>query len=547
MTDGKVSRRTFLQTSAATAATAVAPLSEGALAQAHTPGFDHLVVLMFENRSFDNLLGFLHPPGRLPNGDHFDGVAAGSHANPSPSGPVPVHAYRGSTDAIMQSPSPDPGEEYPHVNTQLFGIVNPPSNAGVSADRMIAPFNAPAPGAKADMQGFVADYINAFRTEKGRVPQHDEYAVAMGCFAPDMLPVVSTLAHSFAIYDHWFCGVPSQTFCNRSFFHASTSSGFVTNNFGPDGYLKWEANVAPTIFNRLQDAGISWAVYFDESQIISFTGLIHIAMLQRYWKTNFFPMSRFYADAAEGKLPAYAFIEPRMIFNHNDMHPPVQAFDFTEPDGRKIRVGPTSDVRAGEKLLHDVYSAIRGSASPQGSNAVNTLFLVTFDEHGGTFDHVPPPPAPSPGPVADPEMGFAFDRLGVRVPTIAISAFTRSGSIINEEMHHGAVIATLCRKYGLPPLTARDHGARDITNALNLARARAPADWPITTSPYVPPSRDAIGPFTAGEARLPLTAPAKAALGMLVKKFGLPTDAVPETFGQAYEALQRVGKGLFGA
>ena len=112
MSDKKVSRRKFPQASAATAATTAAPLSDAALAQTAPakPGFDHLVVLMFENRSFDNLLGFLHPPGKLPNGDNFDCVAAGSHANPSPSGPVPVHAYSGPTDVIMQSPSPDPGE-----------------------------------------------------------------------------------------------------------------------------------------------------------------------------------------------------------------------------------------------------------------------------------------------------------------------------------------------------------------------------------------------------------------------------------------------------
>ncbi len=77
--------------------------------------------------------------------------------------------------------------------------------------------------------------------------------------------MLSTLAREFAVYDRWFCGVPSQTFCNRSFSHASTSAGFVTNDGGV-GYRKWmEANTAPTIFHRLQEANISWAIYYDES------------------------------------------------------------------------------------------------------------------------------------------------------------------------------------------------------------------------------------------------------------------------------------------
>src|SRR5690606_33873805 len=106
----------------------------------------------------------------------------------------------------------------------------------------------------------------------------------------------------------------------------------------------------------------------------------------------------FYEDAAAGRLPAYSFIEPRLIFDHNDMHPPVPSFSFVSSDGPPIVVGAVDDVRAGEKLLHDVYTAIRKSAAPSGSNALNTMLLVTFDEHGGTYDHVPPPPAVPPGP-----------------------------------------------------------------------------------------------------------------------------------------------------
>lgn len=554
----KPSRRGFLKTSAAALAGAGVPLVPGDPAAAQscpptlpvraTPGFDHLVVVMFENRSFDNLLGHLYGPGSLPAGETFDGVVERAFANPSPSGPIPAHIYAGPTDTIMDSPSPDPGEEYPHVNTQIFGTVDPPGNAHLDYIAMAAPYNTPPAGARATMQGFVTDYINNYFATQGRAPTVQDYSVAMGCFSPEMLPVTSTLARDFAVYDRWFCAVPSQTFCNRAFFHASTSSGFVTNK-GKEGYGKWtkpENNPATTIFNRLEEKGISWAVYFDESQVVSLTGFINAPALERYWKTRFRTMRQFYEDAATGKLPAYSFIEPRLLFDHNDMHPPVATFRFVGADGKEVVVGGNSDVRAGEKLLHDIYSAIRTSAAPTGSNAMNTMLLVTFDEHGGIHDHVVPPSAIPPEGLRDTEMGFSFDRLGVRVPAIAISAYTRANTIIHEEMHHAAMIATLCEKFGLPPLTARDRGARSLRNAINLAEPRQPWDWPETTPQYVPPNPEAAGPFSPAAGNAPLTAPGKAMMGALIAKFGLPSDLEPKTYDEAWGLLQRLGRGLFG-
>lgn len=549
-----LSRRNFLKLSATAAAGAGMTIGATSanrddelpplLPVPDKPGFDHLVVLMFENRSFDNFLGHLYPSGKIPDGQSFDGIANGNYSNSSPDGPIAAHIYNGSTDIIMRSPSPDPGEEYPHVNTQLFGTVDPPSNADVEFMKMTAPFNAPPSGSTAKMDGFVKDYINNYIATQGKQPSREEFEVIMGSFSPEMLPVTSTIARNFAVYDHWFCGVPSQTFCNRSFFNSSQSSGFVTNEGG--GYKKWERNIGPTIFNRLQDAGISWAVYFDESQVVSLTGFINMDSLKPFWKTHFFGMKKFYEDAASGKLPAYSFIEPRLVFDHNDMHPPVPSFKIKTPEGTDL-VGGLDDVRAGEKLMHEVYSAIRTSASKTGSNAMNTMLLITFDEHGGTYDHVPPPAAVPPGPVKDPEMGFTFDRLGVRVPAIAVSAWTKAGTIINDEMHHGSGIATLCKKYNLKHLTARDENAREITNSINLTEPRQPWDWPETTPQYVPPNPEANGPFTKTVAQTPLTPPGLALMGLLTEKFGLPSDKKPQTFGEAYEMLQRVGKGLFGA
>ena len=162
--------------------------------------------------------------------------------------------------------------------------------------------------------------------------------------------------------------------------------------------------------NRLEDAGISWRIYFDELQLVSFTGVLHAPVLEKYWRTaHFATMKQFHADVENGELPAYAFIEPRMIYNHNDFHPPFSRLRESDVDGTEVVDSAMSDVRAGEALIHEIYSAIKQSASTDGSNALNTMLLITFDEHGGCYDHVPPPAATPPDvDETAGEMGFTF-------------------------------------------------------------------------------------------------------------------------------------------
>lgn len=523
----------------------------GALSPRSVPGFDHVVVLMGENRSFDNLLGWLYTPANLPSGQTFDGLAFGDYSNVAPSGErVAAHTYEGATDVVMGLPNPDPGEEYPHVNTQLFGTVLPATNATRQTGTMEAPFNAPPAGTSPTMDGFIQDYVNNIERGGGKPPKIDVAGQIMGGFSPEQLPVLSTLAREFAVYDAWFAAVPSQTYCNRSFFHASTSHGFVTNKHGA-GYDKWlDADAVPTIFNRLEEAGISWKIYFDELQLVSLTGVQHAPSLEQYWRTEHFGhMSEFYEDAAAGKLPAYSFIEPRMVYNHNDFHPPFGVFRSTEFDGELIVDSAVSDVRAGEKLVASVYEAIKHSETAGGSNAMNTLLLITFDEHGGTYDHVAPPSATPPTVDAAPgEMGFTFDRLGCRVPAIAVSAYTRGGTIIHDEMHHGAVIATLSRLHGLRPLTRRDAGANDLFSAVNLEQPRDPRTWPVVHPMYLPPNPQAdtsIDPSASPHKDKPLSPPGRGLLGLLLAKYGGDGHAEPETFEEAYTLLRTHGLGLF--
>ena len=442
--------------------------------------FDHVVSVMFENRSFDNLLGRLYQPGEVAS---FEGVLGKELINP-----IPPWAEHGAdrtfvpygVAASMDAPNPDSGEEFPHINTQLFGVIDPPGNRGVLSEQMAAPFNVPGdPDATPTMDGFVADYISSFTAEMGRQPRYEEYAQIMTGFTPEQVPVISSIARGFATFDHWHCEVPSQTFCNRSFYHAASSSGLVIN-------APYEAfplhNDAETIFDRLEAAGLSWRVYVDPGMRMSATGMIHAPRLSRYFATNFSTLADFFDDAERGRLPAYSFIEPCLVYAHNDYHPALNA---VLPG---ISADPPSSVLGGEELLARIYTAVRASATAGGSNFANTLFMVAFDEHGGTFDHVVPPRVDPPDPAAPAgQMGFRFDRAGIRIPTLAVSAYIDPQTVINSGYRNTSLIATLRDRWDLgPPLTARDATAPSIAPVLTRATPRAQEDWPEVTPQPVP-------------------------------------------------------------
>lgn len=478
----KYSRRTFIKLAGALAALSNSQPAEARERREKTDDrlkkFDHVVVLMLENRSFDNMLGYLYNDGP------FEGVASRNLSNPIPAGAdqfdtrkvVPV----GITE-VMDHPNPDPGEEFPHVNTQLFNTVLPETNRLLAALQMAAPYNLPPSAAASGavsptMDGFVTDYINNFQATYGRRPLYDEYKVIMGCFAPESVPVLSTLARQFAVFDHWFCSVPSQTFCNRSFFHAASSTNLVIN--AP--YSDWvKGNDAETVFDRMNASKVSWNVYYDKEDVFPVTAAIHFPRLKSYVPTNFHNMDQFYEDVAAGNLPSYSFIEPRMFYDHNDQHPPAVL------QGHVLN----SSVLAGEQLINNIYDAIRTSNSARGSNFQNTVLIITYDEHGGCYDHVPPPPAVPPDASSGAgQMDFRFDRLGVRVPTVIVSAWTEPGTIVSAPVHHNSVLKTMSMKWNLGSLTARDATAPDFLEALNRKSPRGSAEWPsITARPWTNP------------------------------------------------------------
>jgi len=486
------------------------------------PAFDHVVVLMLENRSYDHLLGWLYRDDQLRPGQRVEGLYQRPSSNRASDGTV-VTAYRysGPRDTVLVQPTTNAGEDLGHVTRQLFGT-------------------ADADG-RPTMDGFVDDYIDNFRTLRGRAPSRDEYRQVMGGFDRGALPVLTTLARSFGIFDHWFAAVPSDTFSNRSFFHAGTSHGFVTNA-GDGGYEKWwNAPAVPTIFNRLEDAGRAWRVYYDETQAVSLTGILAAPSIEPFWKSNFRSMEQFHSDARSGRLPAYSVIEPRMIFNRNSMHPPTVASHDIRLSGASFYNKGVSDMLAAEALVAEVYESIRTSATNGGSNAENTALIITFDESGGLFDHVPPPSARPPDDSGPAELGFSFDRLGCRVPAIVVSAWTDPGTVINDPVDHTSVIATLGAQHRLAPLTDRDAASRPLFSSVTRSTPRPASSWPVIVAPSVPRP-----PAPLATARNhPPTSTGLGILGLVLSRFE-PGAPRPVDVASAFDTLTDHGAGLFG-
>ena len=416
---------------------------------------DHIVVLMLENRSFDSLLGTLYPKS-----DSFEGLN-GTEQNPDANGtPVVVWNSPGTDETTMRIPNPDPGELWTDINMQLFGN------------------SAPAPGQRPTMVGFVQNYLAQQQLNPQQI--YDPKSV-MHYFAPAQLPVLSQLAQKFAVCDHWFASAPCQTWPNRWFVHAATADGHENND--PPHF----PNV-PTIFNRLEQAGIdSWKIYFHD--IAQAHTLLQLFLLGSHFQSY----RQFQADCQTGQLPAYSFIEPQYFadFGHpeNDQHPP-------------------SVVTLGEQLIADVYNCLRASKVWR-----KTLLLITYDEHGGCYDHVAPSAAVPPQPPV-PGQTFGFDRYGVRVPAVIVSPYVAPGTIFGKSsavpFDHTAIIATVRKRFGISgALTARDAQAPDLDSVLTLPRPTNLGPLRLKALPYAP------SPATAAVTQTkPLNSMQKALVGL---------------------------------
>ena len=452
----------------------VRKLREVTLTVDRSHAMDHVVLVLFENRSFDNVLGHLYGP---QDGKTFEGVIGRALSNPIPEwaehgADRKTVPYTVATD--LDAPNPDSGEEYFHTNTQLYNTLDEHNRFKIG-EAVSAPWNVPPPGTEPTMSGFVTDYIATFTGEVGRQPTYVEYAQIMTGYTPEQVPVLNGIARAFGVFDHWFSEVPSQTFMNRSFWMAGSSSGFVTNSPA----LKWTTeNTAETLFDRLEAHGRIWKVYVLEPARISFTGWIHMPRLKDRLTTHFVPFSEFERDAANGTLPDFCLIEPHLVAGHGDYHP-AEGRSLIGHD-YNIAIDPPSSILAGEHFLDRIYRAIKTANSSEGSNAYNTTFFIGWDEPGGTYDHVAPRPVPPPDPNAPAgQCDFTFDRSGYRVPAIIVSPWVEEGTVINDEYRHTSLLATLRKVWDLgDAFTDRDAAARTFDHLLSRDTPRDPATWP---------------------------------------------------------------------
>jgi phospholipase C len=381
----------------------------------------HIVVLMMENRSFDHMLGFAQTTN-WP----IDGLT-GNEANRDSTGEV----ARVSNDARYSGDfTPDPGHALFDTLTQLYG------------DAKTSVTENPT------MSGFILSY-------EGKTHNSNDAHRIMRCFAPDKVPVLVQLARQFAVCDRWFSSVPGPTFPNRAFIHGATSIGRV------DMGIDW-LNMSKTIYELLAENKVDSRIYYhDSTMAMTFKGLMNQG---RY----FDQIDDFLSDCKKDRLPAYSFIEPRFA---NGQDPVTNSF-FSASDQH-----PDHNVEQGEILIRDVFNAVWNSPARN-----STLLVIVYDEHGGLYDHVPPPATVNPDNknfagspnVLDPP--FDFTRLGVRVPAILISPYIPAGTIDHTVYDHSSIIATVCKILlkNVPnaSLTARDKQANTFEANLGLAQPR---------------------------------------------------------------------------
>ena len=273
---------------------------------------------------------------------------------------------------------------------------------------------------------------------------------AMGYYNAGDLPFSYRLANTFGVGDRYFASVPGPTYPNRFYEMAGTSFGHIRNDFPPDG--GW---TQPTIFGRLQEAGISWKVYYAQFPTASFFADVKAHMDQVQ------PISQYFADAAAGTLPQVAFVEPTYIGDvatESDEHPPA-------------------NFQVGQQFAANVVHALMTSRDWSSS-----AFILTYDEHGGYYDHVAPPAAPVPDgvpPILGPaDVPAAFDHYGVRVPFVVASPFSKQHFVSHRVSDHTSILALIERRFGLPPLTRRATPRRTLCSSISISRIRISARRP---------------------------------------------------------------------
>ena len=395
--------------------------------------FDHIVVVMMENHSFDNLLGALAHSGQpKAHGLKINRHGVALNNNPGPDGPVRSFVI-GNTEQ-----APSVSQSWNATHEQIDG------------------------GA---MDGFV-------RSTETNEP--------MGYWTEDVLPFAYSFAKTFTIANKWFCSAPCQTYPNRRFLMAGTAYGDIAT----DNESLFDAPPPNgTIFDRLQAHAISWRNYFTD---LPQTGIIP-SIIEKY-PANLASIAQFKLDCQTGNLPSVSFVDPEFGVL-SDIGSPLAALPGIEAITGKLETTggdeeSPQDMSYGEYWASQIVKAVLPSpAWPR------TLLIYTYDEHGGYYDHVPPPAVIAPDSIP-PKLGpgdfpGGYDLYGPRVPTIVASPYSKPNGVSNKVYDHTSVLATIEAKWNLPALTYRDANARTVRDFLDTSHA-ALLEPPTIAEPPVP-------------------------------------------------------------
>jgi phospholipase C len=320
-------------------------------------------------------------------------------------------------DATMSNPDSD-GVEIP-VSPATVDCVADPGHSWGDSHRQ---FNDGA------NDGFVTEY-------ESRAP-NDVLGEVMSYQVRENLPITWALADAYTVCDAWFCSVMGPTWPNRFYGHAGTSDGQTNNDFPSGGAFTF-----PTVWSKLDEVGVPWKYYY--------TDVPYIGLFAGHFRDETVGfLEDFVRDVERGKLPPVVWIDPG--FTYNDDHPPHHP-------------------GLGQELIAIVYEAL--ARSPQWDRC---LLVITYDEHGGFYDHVAPPTTD------DDHADEGFDQLGFRVPTLLVGPYVRKG-VDHTVYDHTSWIKFVCERFGIEPWTARIRAANSIASALDEDRmSRAEAAAPAT-------------------------------------------------------------------
>jgi len=334
----------------------------------------YVVALMMENRSFDHLLGWLHEIN-----PEIDGLTGAEYNAVNLDDPNSELVYV-NKNGYNHSPD-DPNHDFENTTRELFGVYYPYWDEDPSKTQP-------------KCNGFVHNAYYA----------GNNISNPMSMFTNDSAPVINTLAMEFAVIDRWFASLPGPTDPNRGFVMSGTSNGMIENFNG----TLWNQQ---SYFDFLTQNNITWNGFYQDDPwaLYYFNDTVNNPENQQKIQH----IDRFFANLKSGKLAQFTWLQPRM--NPHITGPPT----WQHPDAL---------VSEGERLIKEIYEALRGS------EFWNELaFVITYDEPGGFFDHVPPPQQniPSPDNIIAVN-GFNFERLGIRVPALVISPWVAKGTVVHD-------------------------------------------------------------------------------------------------------------------